>query len=95
MSEQRFSLALEKKEIAALTKQEVPRVLPVEVDEIMVLSKPGMKYLGITIDTTVIYFEFIRNTADNAVVRILTICRLMANVGCPLPCRRRFLISAV
>lgn len=47
----------------------------------MVLSKSGVKYLGIVVDTKMGVFEQIHNTADKAAVRIFAICQLMSEAS--------------
>lgn len=43
MTEYGISLAHEKTEMFILTKESIPTVLPIQVDEIMALSKPALK----------------------------------------------------
>lgn len=50
-AEHGFSVVLEKTVVVALTKKRIPTVLPIQVGEIIVLSKPAVKYLGSMIDT--------------------------------------------
>lgn len=46
---------MEETEVVVLTRERVPTVRPIHVDEIMVLSKLAGKYFGIVIDLDVPY----------------------------------------
>ena len=47
----------------------------------MVESKPAVKYLGVMIDSKLSFLEQIRRTVDNATKVVMTLNRLMGNVG--------------
>lgn len=95
MTENGFSLALEKTEVVILTRKKVSPVHPNQVGEIMVLLKLAAKYHSIIIHTKISFVKQIRNTIDNAAARIFAICRLMVNVGDHLPSRHSLLMSGV
>lgn len=73
-----------KTEVIVFTTERVFALLPIQVSEVMVLSKPDMKYLRIMVDTRMSFFERIYNTISKAVA-----------VGGPLSNRYRLLMSAV
>lgn len=94
MSAHRIALALNKTEIAILTKKRIQPALPMWVGEEVIETKPAVKYLGITIDSKLSFFEQIRQTADKAAKGVTALSRLMANVGGPRSSKRRLLMSS-
>lgn len=90
-----LSLALNKTEIVVLTKRRINITLPMRVNDVDVVTKPVVKYLGIMVDSKLNFFEQIRETADRAARGVMALARLMANVGGPRSSRRRLLMSAV
>lgn len=90
-----LTLALGKTEVVVLTKKRIPTVIPVRVGDEVVESKAAVKYLGVMIDSKMTFFEQIKRTADKAAKGVMSLSRLMANIGGPRSSRRRLLMAAV
>ncbi|MGQ7310013.1 hypothetical protein ACTGYF_10915, partial [Streptococcus suis] len=52
-----------------------------------------VKYLGITLDNKVTYWEHIKAASDKAAKRTTMLSKLMANVGGPTQSKRKLLMS--
>lgn len=61
-----FFPTLEKTEGVARNKKVASTVLPIQISEAMVLSKPAVKYCGNMINTKNSFFKQIRNITDKA-----------------------------
>ena len=90
-----LSLAISKTEIVVLTKKRIPTVFPVQIGDVQLETKPAAKYLGVMIDNKLSFGEQVRHTADKAAKAVAALGRLMPNIGGPLPCKRRLLMSSV
>lgn len=95
MRDHGLSLALSKTEIVVLTKKRIETIVPLRVGDLEVETKPEVKYLGVTIDRKVSFGEQIRRTAEKASQRVVSLGRLMSNVGGPRSSKRRLLMSSV
>lgn len=95
MEEHGLSLALNKTEIVILTKKRMDVVLPMRLGDEVVVTKLVAKYLGISVDCRLNFWEQIKQTADKAAKGVTALSRLMANTGGPKSSRRRLLMSAV
>lgn len=94
MEEHGLTLALQKTEIAILTKKRIQPTIPMWIGEEVIETKQAVKYLGITIDSKLSFFEHIRKSADKAAAGITALCRLMANTSGPKSSKRRLLMSS-
>ena len=61
----------------------------------MVESKKAENCLGVMIDSNLTFFEQIRCTVEKAARGVMSVSRLMANVGGPKSTGRRLLMRAV
>lgn len=95
MTNHGLSLALMKTGIVVLTKSRINTVLPFHVGGEIVTSKPAVKYLGITIDNKMTFWEQIKMTAGKAAKGVTALSRLIANTSRPKSSKRRLLMSTV
>lgn len=93
MEQHGLSLAMAKTEIVLLTKRRIPTIVPMSVGPKSVQTKPSAKYLGVTIDTKLTFWEHIRRASDKAASVTAALSRLMANTSGPRASKRRLLIS--
>lgn len=93
MSEHGLCLAAAKTEIVILTKKRIEKILPIMVGDERVLTKPTVKYLGVTMDNKLSFGEHIRRAADKAALLTTSLSRIMANTHGPMACKRRLLVN--
>lgn len=88
-----LQLAMQKTELLLLTRKNIPVEVDMRIDDILVKTKRSIKYLGIRLDTKLTYAEQIRHATTKASKITAQLSRLMANIGGPLPSRRRLLME--
>lgn len=72
-----------------------PIFLPIQFGETIVFLKLAVKYLGVMINTKVIFFIQICNKANNTAAIMFAIYRLVYNAGGPLSSRHHLVTTAV
>ena len=77
------NLALDKTEIVLLRRRRIRTLVKMTVEAELVITKPAVKYLGITLDTKLMYVPHIQQAVDKATKKVAELRRLMANVRGP------------
>lgn len=95
MASRGLELAIAKTEIVMLTRRRIPTVIPMTVGDVEVRTKAAVRYLGVTLDCRLRYWEHIQAVCDKAAGVVGSLSRLMGNVGGPRQCKRRLLMSTV
>ena len=96
MTDHGLSLALQKTEVIFLTRKRIDTILPVDVGcEEKITTTSTMKYLGVTVDSKLSFWQHICRASEKALNVTMSLSRLMANVGGPVPSRRKLLMSTV
>lgn len=90
-----LELATSKTEIVILTKKRIPTIISMEVGGETVQTKLAAKYLGVTLDVRLSFWQHIKNVANRAAVATNNLSRLMANTGGPSPSKRRLLMTVI
>nr|XP_034194807.1 piggyBac transposable element-derived protein 4-like [Osmia lignaria] len=86
MRDHGLELAEAKTEIMLLPKKRM------QVGDMTIKTKAAVKYLGVTLDTRLTFWEQIRKIAHKAPAVTASLSRVMANIGRPRPCKRRLLM---
>lgn len=95
MKEHGLELAILKTEIVLLTKRRIPLVRPMTMGTEMVQTKEAIKYLGVTLDSRLTYWEHIRRVCEKAARVTISLSRLMANTSGPSMGKRKLLMATV
>lgn len=90
-----LSLAIPKTEIVLLTRKRIATLMTMMVGPEHINTKRSAKYLGVTLDNKLTFWEHIRTTCDKAIKVTSSLGRLMANTGGPRAAIRRLLMSTV
>ena len=88
-----LELAVAKTEIVMLTRRMIPTEIPMSVGDVEVQTKTAAKYLGVVLDCRLSWWEHIKMVCDKATRVVLSLSRLMGNVGGPRSSKRRLLMS--
>lgn len=89
-----LELATHKTELLLLTKRPIPVGIEMSIDEVLLTTKSCVKYLGIRLDPKLKYSQQLQYAKGKAAKITAQLSRLMANVGGPLPCKRKLLMEA-
>lgn len=89
-----LELATHKTELLLLTRRHIPLEVDMQVDNITMKTQKSIKYLGVRLDSKSTYSAQIRHASTKAAKTVGQLSRLMANVGGPLPCKRKLLMEA-
>lgn len=96
MKEHGLDLALHKTEVILLTRKRIDTILPVDVGgQETITTTSSLKYLGVTIDSKLNFWQHICRVSEKALNVTMSLSRLMANVGGPVPSRRKLLMTTV
>ena len=94
MEEHGLSLAAVKTEIVMLTRRRISTIVPIRIDEDTIIeTKRCLKYLSITLDTKLNYWEHISQRVKKAGTTTQTLSRLIANMNGPKASKRKLLMS--
>lgn len=94
LSSHGLELAAHKTELLLLTRQRIPLEINMQFGEAVIPTKKSLTYLGIRLDSKLTYSAQIRYATTKAAEITANLSRLMANVGGPLPKKRRLLMEA-
>jgi hypothetical protein len=90
-----LQLAEHKTEAVLVTSRKKRENITIQVGNSEIVSKPCIKYLGITIDARLTFKEHSVYVSDKAAIVNTALSRLMPNIGGPRQNRRRLLASVV
>ena len=89
-----LELATSKTETVVLTRQRsFPRPMRFDVNGCSLEATNSVKYLGVTIDAKLTYWNYINQAADKAAKSVAALSRLMPNVAGPRASKRRLLME--
>lgn len=89
-----LQLATQKTELLLLTRRHIPTEVEMHIDNEKIVTQKFIKYLGIRLDTKLTYSAQIQYTTTIAAQTTAHLSRLMANIGGPLPSKRKLLMEA-
>ena len=85
-----------KTEIVMFTSWRISTLIPIGIDEDTIIqTKRCLKYLGVTLDTKLNYWEHISQRVKKAGTTTQTLSRLMANMNGPKASKRKLLMSVI
>ena len=94
MKEHGLSLVAAKTEIVMFTRRRISALIPIRIEEdTNIQTKRYLKYLGVTLDTKLNYWEHISERVKKAGTTTQTLSRLMANMNGPKAKKRKLLMS--
>lgn len=88
-----LSLAMEKTEITIITPKRMPENIGFNIENEVIATQNSLKYLGITIDRKLNFWEHIKRAADKASKTTTQLSRLMANVGGASSSKRKVIMA--
>lgn len=89
-----LQLATHKTELLLLTRRQIPIEIDFRIDDVGLRSQKTINYLGVRLDPKLTYWNQIQYSTSKAAKITSQLCRLMANVGGPSPCKRKLLMEA-
>lgn len=89
-----LELATQKTELLLLTRCHIPLEVDMQVDDVTMKTQRSIKYLGVRLDSKLTYSVQINYAATKAAQIITQLSKLMANIGGPLPKKRKLLMEA-
>ena len=95
MNDHSLSLADQKTEIVVLTRKKIETIIPFNINHTEITSSRSIKYLGVTIDTKLTFWDHISKMTEKAAKITAALSRLMANTKGPSECKRRLLMTTV
>lgn len=69
-----------------------PNMRPISIGNLTIESTPALKYLGLTLNVKMSFFDEIKAAVDKTATRLYTLSWLMANLGGPTSIRTRLFI---
>ncbi|BET02091.1 Reverse transcriptase (RNA-dependent DNA polymerase) [Nesidiocoris tenuis] len=90
-----LTLATQKTEIVVLTRQRIQTLVPLKVNDVEILTKHAVRYLGVILDPKLTFWAHIERVADKGARMVADLSRLMANTRGPKSSKRRLLMSTV
>jgi hypothetical protein len=78
-----------------LTRKRIPTLITMNVGEVEVRTKTAAKYLGVTLDCQLRFWEHLQVVCNKASKVVGSLSGLMRNVGGPRTSKRRLLMSTV
>lgn len=93
MADHGLQLAADKTEAIVFTRKRVRNNINVECGGVMVESKPDIKYLGVQVDSKLVFTRHAELAAERAAAAAKQLGHLMANMGGPKEKSRRLLAS--
>lgn len=94
LSEHGLQLATHKTELLLLTRRHTPVEVEMQIGSETMVTQKSITYLGIRLDPKLTYSAQIHYAATKAAQTTAQLSRLMANIGGPLPSRRKLLMEA-
>lgn len=88
-----LDLAMHKTELLLITGRRIPLHVDMSIGNEVIRTKSSVKYLGIRLDPRLTFSYQIQYSANKAQKIVGQLSRLMANIGGPLPARRRLLME--
>lgn len=88
-----LQLATQKTELLLLTRKHMPVEIDIRIDEDVLATKTMISYLGIKLDTKLTFSHQFQHAASKAGTVTTQLARLMANIGGPLPNKRKLLME--
>lgn len=88
-----LQLAIQKTEVLLLTKKQIPLEIGMRIDDETITTKTSVKYLGIRLDSKLTFSSQIKYTTTKAAKVTAQLSSLMANIGGPLPKKRKLLME--
>lgn len=95
MQEHSLTLAAAKTEVVVFTRKRIPTIVPIQIGNTEIITKPAARYLGVMLDTKITFGEHIRKIADRAAQKTTALSHLMRNMNGPKPCKRRLMMTVV
>lgn len=89
-----LQLATHKTELLLITRRHIPVEIDIQIGEITIPTKTSVNYLGIRLDSKLTYSNQIQYATNKAAKITAQLSRLMANIGGPLPKKRKLLMEA-
>lgn len=89
-----LQLAMHKTEVILLTRRQIPVEIDIRLDDVILSTKKTVNYLGVRLDPKLTYMNQIRHATTKAAKITGQLSRLMANVGGPLPSKRKLLMES-
>lgn len=93
LREHGLQLATHKTEIVLLTRRHIPREIDIRIQDGTIKTQQSIKYLGVRLDSKLTYSAQIRHASIKAAHTVAQLSRLMANIGGPMPCKRKLLME--
>ena len=93
LREHGLQLATHKTEIVLLTRWHIPREIDIRIQDGTIKTQQSIKYLGVRLDSKLTYSAQIRHASIKAAHTVAQLSRLMANIGGPMPCKRKLLME--
>lgn len=90
-----LELAMQKTEVLLLTKRHINVEIEIPIGDLIIPTKSCIKYLGMRLDTKLTFFKQIEYATTKAAKITAQLSRLMANIGGPLPSRRKMLMEVI
>lgn len=95
MEEKGLQLAPEKTEAALLTVKRKIGPIRFQIQNVTVQPSNAIKYLGVWLDTKMVFAEHVRKTIEKAEKTTVALASLMPNIGGPRASKRRLLSSVI
>lgn len=88
-----LQLAMQKTELLLLTRRHIPVEIGIQIYDEIITTQKSIKYLGIRLDSKLTYAAQISYATTKAARTTAQLSRLMANIGGPLPSKRKLLMD--
>lgn len=95
LSDHGLELATQKTELLLLTRRHIPTEIEMRIGDEIMVTQNAVKYLGIRLDPKLTYGAQIQYATEKAAQITSQLSRLMANIGGPLPSKRRLIMETV
>lgn len=89
-----LELATHKTELLLLTRRRIPLEIAMQVDDVTISTKKFINYLGMRLDSKLTFSPQINYVTKKASEITTQLSRLMANLGGPLPKKRKLIMEA-
>ena len=84
----------QKLELLLLTRRHIPVQIDINMGDLVIPTETSIKYLGVRLNSKLTYSEQIKYATARAAIITTKLSRLMANIGGPVPNRRKLLMEA-
>lgn len=89
-----LELATHKTELLLFTRRQIPVEINMRAGDVEISTKKSVNYLGIRLDSKLTYSDQITYATTKAAKITAQLSRLMANIGGPLPTKRKLVMEA-